>query len=67
MNQAYLEVIVKNKFGEGNKTLSFNADKMLKDAEYRKTVEAFIDNASNNKEGLVSMLVVNRCNGNLLG
>jgi hypothetical protein len=67
MNHAYLEVIVKNKFGEGNKTLSFNAEKMLKDAEYRKTVEAFILSASDNKEGLVSMLVINRCNGMFLG
>jgi len=62
MNAAYLEVIVRN---EGvNKSLNFNAEKMQKDAQYR----AFVDNMLNeNKESLVSMCVVQRCNGQIIG
>ena len=59
MNAAYLEVIVNNK--EGNKTFNFNAVKLAENEEYRKTIESFIDGVSNNKEGLVSMIVVSRC------
>lgn len=62
MNLSYLEVIVSNK-SEVHK-MNFDAEKISRDAKYRAFVTSVIEE---NKDRLVSMCVVQRCEGQFIG
>jgi hypothetical protein len=72
MNLSYLEVIIDNRSASEKpielvdevKKINFDADKMNKDAKYRAFAMSILEE---NKDRLISMCVVQRCEGQFIG